>query len=194
MLVHPGLPRSRLGCSFAHVNPASGVPRTLPVERGTGLMDCWNLPLAPVAGGHRTMPRSLRARPRWPRSPTGWASTASGARNTTFSTYGYLSRPLMFAQHLAAHTPNGSRVGFRRGRAARYIIRSSSPRRSRPPMCSAADGSMSAWAAGYQRYEFDRLGHTLDESRERFDESVERPAQGICRGAVLARGQVLLLR
>ena len=68
-----------------------------------------------------------------------------------FSTYGYLSRPLMLATHLAsrivaeeiatADILSGGRLDIGLGR-------------------------------GYQTYEFERLGFTLGESRERFDEGI----------------------
>ena len=88
-----------------------------------------------------------------------------------FSTYGYLSRPLMFAQHLAAHTER-IRVG-----SAVVVLPLHHPLVVAEEIATAdvlSGGRLDVGLGrGYQRYEFDRLGHTLDESRERFDESVD---------------------
>ena len=88
-----------------------------------------------------------------------------------FSTYGYLSRPLMFAMHLAAHTER-IRVG-----SAVVVLPLHHPLVVFEEIATAdllSGGRLDVGLGrGYQRYEFDRLGHTLDESRERFDESVD---------------------
>ena len=88
-----------------------------------------------------------------------------------FSTYGYLSRPLMFAMHLAAQTER-IRVG-----SAVVVLPLHHPLVVAEEIATAdllSGGRLDVGLGrGYQRYEFDRLGHTLDESRERFDESVD---------------------
>src|SRR5262245_5087185 len=88
-----------------------------------------------------------------------------------FSTYGYLSRPLMFAVHLANHTRR-IRVG-----TAVIVVPLHHP-------LITADESGTAdllcgsrldvgLGRGYQRYEFERLGHDLAESRGRWEEAVD---------------------
>ena len=88
-----------------------------------------------------------------------------------FSTYGYLSRPLMFAMHLAAQTER-IRVG-----SAVVVLPLHHPLLVAEEIATAdllSGGRLDVGLGrGYQRYEFERLGHTLDESRERFDESVD---------------------
>ena len=88
-----------------------------------------------------------------------------------FSTYGYLSRPLMFAMHLAAHTER-IRVG-----SAVVVLPLHHPLVVFEEIATAdllSGGRLDVGLGrGYQPYEFERLGHTLDESRERFDESVD---------------------
>ena len=88
-----------------------------------------------------------------------------------FSTYGYLSRPLMFAMHLAAQTER-IRVG-----SAVVVLPLHHPLVVAEEIATADLLSGGRLDVGlgrcYQRYEFERLGHTLDESRERFDESVD---------------------
>ena len=88
-----------------------------------------------------------------------------------FSTYGYLSRPLMFAMHLAAQTER-IRVG-----SAVVVLPLHHPLVVAEEIATAdllSGGRLDVGLGrGYQRYEFERLGHTLDESRERFDESVD---------------------
>ena len=88
-----------------------------------------------------------------------------------FSTYGYLSRPLMFAMHLAAQTER-IRVG-----SAVVVLPLHHPLVVAEEIATAdllSGGRLDVGLGrGYQKYEFERLGHTLDESRERFDESVD---------------------
>ncbi len=88
-----------------------------------------------------------------------------------FSTYGYLSRPLMFALHLAAQTER-IRVG-----SAVVVLPLHHPLVVAEEIATAdllSGGRLDVGLGrGYQRYEFDRLGHSLDESRERFEESVD---------------------
>ncbi|MYJ58232.1 MAG: LLM class flavin-dependent oxidoreductase [Chloroflexi bacterium] len=88
-----------------------------------------------------------------------------------FSTYGYLSRPLMFSQHLAAQTER-IRVG-----SAVVVLPLHHPLVVAEEIATAdllSGGRLDVGLGrGYQKYEFERLGHTLDESRERFDESVD---------------------
>ncbi|MDE2745654.1 MAG: LLM class flavin-dependent oxidoreductase [Chloroflexota bacterium] len=88
-----------------------------------------------------------------------------------FSTYGYLSRPLMFSMHLAAHTER-IRVG-----SAVVVLPLHHPLVVAEEIATAdllSGGRLDVGLGrGYQKYEFERLGHTLDESRERFDESVD---------------------
>ena len=88
-----------------------------------------------------------------------------------FSTYGYLSRPLMFAIHLAAQTER-IRVG-----SAVVVLPLHHPLIVAEEIATAdllSGGRLDVGLGrGYQRYEFERLGQTLDQSRERFDESVD---------------------
>ena len=88
-----------------------------------------------------------------------------------FSTYGYLSRPLMFALHLAAHTEH-IRVG-----SAVVVLPLHHPLVVAEEIGTAdvlSGGRLDVGLGrGYQRYEFERLGHSLEESRERFDEAVD---------------------
>ena len=88
-----------------------------------------------------------------------------------FSTYGYLSRPLMYATHLAARTER-IRVG-----SAVVVLPLHHPLIVAEEIATAdllSGGRLDVGLGrGYQTYEFERLGHTLDESRERFEESVD---------------------
>ncbi len=88
-----------------------------------------------------------------------------------FSTYGYLSRPLMFATHLAARTER-IRVG-----SAVVVLPLHHPLVVAEEIATAdilSGGRLDVGLGrGYQPYEFARLGATLDESRERFEEGVD---------------------
>jgi len=88
-----------------------------------------------------------------------------------FSTYGYLSRPLMFAVHLASKTQR-IRVG-----SAVVVLPLHHPLIVAEEIATAdqlSGGRLDVGLGrGYQPYEFARLGHDLAESRERFDESVD---------------------
>ena len=88
-----------------------------------------------------------------------------------FSTYGYLSRPLMYAAHLASRTER-IRVG-----SAVVVLPLHHPLIVAEEIATAdilSGGRLDVGLGrGYQPYEFERLGHTLDESRERFDEAVD---------------------
>jgi len=88
-----------------------------------------------------------------------------------FSTYGYLSRPLMFAAHLATQTER-IRVG-----SAVVVLPLHHPLIVAEEIATAdllSGGRLDVGLGrGYQTYEFERLGFTLDESRERFDEAVD---------------------
>ena len=88
-----------------------------------------------------------------------------------FSTYGYLSRPLMFATHLAARTER-IRVG-----SAVVVLPLHHPLIVAEEIATAdilSGGRLDVGLGrGYQPYEFERLGHDLEESRGRFEESVD---------------------
>lgn len=88
-----------------------------------------------------------------------------------FSTYGYLSRPLMLATHLAGRTER-IRVG-----SAVVVLPLHHPLIVAEEIATAdvlCGGRLDVGLGrGYQTYEFERLGLGLGESRERFDESVE---------------------
>ena len=88
-----------------------------------------------------------------------------------FSTYGYLSRPLMYATHLAAKTER-IRVG-----SAVVVLPLHHPLIVAEEIATAdllSGGRLDVGLGrGYQPYEFARLGHTLDESRARFEEGVD---------------------
>ncbi len=88
-----------------------------------------------------------------------------------FSTYGYLSRPLMFATHLAAKTER-IRVG-----SAVVVLPLHHPLIVAEEIATAdilSGGRLDVGLGrGYQPYEFERLGQTLEESRGRFEESVD---------------------
>ena len=88
-----------------------------------------------------------------------------------FSTYGYLSRPLMFASHLAAQTER-IRVG-----SAVVVLPLHHPLIVAEEIAMAdllSNGRLDiGLGRGYQIYEFERLGIKLEESRERFEESVD---------------------
>ncbi len=88
-----------------------------------------------------------------------------------FSTYGYLSRPLMFATHLAARTER-IRVG-----SAVVVLPLHHPLVVAEEIATAdllSGGRLDVGLGrGYQTYEFERFGHSLDESRERFDEAID---------------------
>jgi luciferase family oxidoreductase group 1 len=88
-----------------------------------------------------------------------------------FSTYGYLSRPLMVAQHLASKTER-IRVG-----SAVVVLPLHHPLIVAEEIATAdilSGGRLDVGLGrGYQPYEFERLGASLDESRERFEESVD---------------------
>ena len=88
-----------------------------------------------------------------------------------FSTYGYLSRPLMFALHLASRTER-IRVG-----SAVVVLPLHHPLIVAEEIATAdilSNGRLDVGLGrGYQTYEFERLGYRLDESRERFDEAID---------------------
>ena len=88
-----------------------------------------------------------------------------------FSTYGYLSRPLQFATHLAAVTER-IRVG-----SAVVVLPLHHPLIVAEEIATAdvlSNGRLDVgFGRGYQTYEFERLGLSLDDSRERFDEAVD---------------------
>ena len=88
-----------------------------------------------------------------------------------FSTYGYLSRPLMYAMHLASQTER-IRVG-----SAVVVLPLHHPLVVAEEIATAdilSGGRLDVGLGrGYQPYEFERLGHDLSESRERFEESVD---------------------
>jgi alkanesulfonate monooxygenase SsuD/methylene tetrahydromethanopterin reductase-like flavin-dependent oxidoreductase (luciferase family) len=88
-----------------------------------------------------------------------------------FSTYGYLSRPLMLALHLANHTRR-IRVG-----TAVIVVPLHHPlviaeEIATVDLLSGARLDVGL-GRGYQRYEFERLGQRLDESRDRWEEAVD---------------------
>ena len=88
-----------------------------------------------------------------------------------FSTYGYLSRPLMMANHIAAKTKQ-IRVG-----SAVVVLPLHHPLVVAEEIATAdilSGGRLDVGLGrGYQPYEFQRLGHNLDESRARFEEAVD---------------------
>ena len=88
-----------------------------------------------------------------------------------FSTYGYLSRPLMFATHLAAHTER-VRVG-----SAVVVLPLHHPLVVAEEIATAdllSKGRLDiGLGRGYQTYEFERLGIALDDSRARFEEGLD---------------------
>ncbi|MCB1744371.1 MAG: LLM class flavin-dependent oxidoreductase [Gammaproteobacteria bacterium] len=88
-----------------------------------------------------------------------------------FSTYGYLSRPLMYAVHLANQTKR-IRVG-----SAVVVVPLHHPLVIAEEIATAdllSGGRLDVGLGrGYQRYEFERFGQNLDESRERFEETVD---------------------
>jgi alkanesulfonate monooxygenase SsuD/methylene tetrahydromethanopterin reductase-like flavin-dependent oxidoreductase (luciferase family) len=88
-----------------------------------------------------------------------------------FSTYGYLSRPLMFATHLAARTER-IRVG-----SAVVVLPLHHPLVVAEEIATAdllSKGRLDiGLGRGYQTYEFERLGISLTDSRARFDEGLD---------------------
>jgi alkanesulfonate monooxygenase SsuD/methylene tetrahydromethanopterin reductase-like flavin-dependent oxidoreductase (luciferase family) len=88
-----------------------------------------------------------------------------------FSTYGYLSRPLMFATHLAAHTER-IRVG-----SAVVVLPLHHPLLVAEEIATAdllSKGRLDVGLGrGYQTYEFERLGVALNDSRARFEEGLD---------------------
>ncbi len=88
-----------------------------------------------------------------------------------FSTYGYLSRPLMLATHLAGKTER-IRVG-----SAVVVLPLHHPLVVAEEIATAdllSGGRLDVGLGrGYQTYEFERLGFSLDESRSRFEEGVD---------------------
>lgn len=88
-----------------------------------------------------------------------------------FSTYGYLSRPLMYALHLANKTSR-IRVG-----TAVIVVPLHHPLIIAEEIATAdllSRGRLDVGLGrGYQRYEFERLGLSLGESRARWEEAVD---------------------
>lgn len=88
-----------------------------------------------------------------------------------FSTYGYLSRPLMLATHLASKTER-IRVG-----SAVVVLPLHHPLIVAEDIATAdllTGGRLDiGLGRGYQTYEFERLGLSLTNSRERFEESLD---------------------
>ena len=104
-----------------------------------------------------------------------------------FSTYGYLSRPLQFATHLAAVTER-IRVG-----SAVVVLPLHHPLIVAEEIATAdvlSGGRLDVgFGRGYQPYEFERLGLSLDDSRERFDESVDVILEGVRRQTIRYDGK-----
>jgi len=88
-----------------------------------------------------------------------------------FSTYGYLSRPLMLATHLAGRTER-IRVG-----SAVVVLPLHHPLIVAEEIATAdllSGGRLDVGLGrGYQTYEFERFGLALGDSRERFEEGVD---------------------
>ncbi|MEM7505068.1 MAG: LLM class flavin-dependent oxidoreductase, partial [Pseudomonadota bacterium] len=88
-----------------------------------------------------------------------------------FSTYGYLSRPLMYSVHLANQTKR-IRVG-----TMVIVLPLHHPLIVAEEIATAdllSGGRLDVGLGrGYQNYEFERMGHNLGESRERWEESVD---------------------
>lgn len=88
-----------------------------------------------------------------------------------FSTYGYLSRPLMLATHLASKTER-IRVG-----SAVVVLPLHHPLIVAEEIATAdllSGGRLDiGLGRGYQTYEFERLGLSLNDSRARFEEGVD---------------------
>lgn len=88
-----------------------------------------------------------------------------------FSSYGYLSRPLMFATHLAGRTER-IRVG-----SAVVVLPLHHPLVVAEEIATAdmlSGGRLDVGLGrGYQTYEFERFGLSLDDSRARFEEGVD---------------------
>jgi alkanesulfonate monooxygenase SsuD/methylene tetrahydromethanopterin reductase-like flavin-dependent oxidoreductase (luciferase family) len=88
-----------------------------------------------------------------------------------FSTYGYLSRPLQFATYIAAKTER-MRVG-----TAVIVVQLHHPLLIAEEIATAdllSGGRLDVGLGrGYQRYEFERLGLDLADSRPRWEESVD---------------------
>jgi alkanesulfonate monooxygenase SsuD/methylene tetrahydromethanopterin reductase-like flavin-dependent oxidoreductase (luciferase family) len=88
-----------------------------------------------------------------------------------FSSYGYLARPLQFATHLASRTER-IRVG-----SAVVVLPLHHPLIVAEEIATAdilSGGRLDVGLGrGYQSYEFDRLGQSLGNSRELFDEGVD---------------------
>jgi alkanesulfonate monooxygenase SsuD/methylene tetrahydromethanopterin reductase-like flavin-dependent oxidoreductase (luciferase family) len=88
-----------------------------------------------------------------------------------FSSYGYNPNPLTFAVKIADHTKN-LRIG-----TAVVVLPLYQPVRLAEEIALAdqlTDGRLEVGLGrGYQRYEFERLGLNLDDSRSMFDEALE---------------------
>lgn len=88
-----------------------------------------------------------------------------------FSTYGYLSRPLLLATHIASRTER-IRVG-----SAVIVLPLHHPLIVAEDIATAdllTGGRLDiGLGRGYQPYEFERLGLSLGESRERFEEGLD---------------------
>lgn len=88
-----------------------------------------------------------------------------------FSTYGYLSRPLTYAVHLANKT-HRLRVG-----TAVIVVPLHHPLAIAEEIATVdllSGGRLDVGLGrGYQRYEFERFGHDLAESRPRWEEAVD---------------------
>src|SRR5207248_6896065 len=88
-----------------------------------------------------------------------------------FSTYGYLSRPVMFALHLASKTRR-LRIG-----TAVIVVPLHHPlvvAEESATLDLLAGGRIDVGLGrGYQHYEFERLGLELESGRARWDESVD---------------------
>ncbi len=105
-----------------------------------------------------------------------------------FSTYGYLSRPLMLALHLANRTRR-IRVG-----TAVIVVPLHHPLVIAEEIATVdllSGGRLDVGLGrGYQRYEFERLGQRLDESRDRWEEAVDIILLGSGQEAVPVRREV----
>lgn len=104
------------------------------------------------------------------------AAEALGYRNCWlgehhFSTYGYLSRPLQFATHIAAKTKT-LRVG-----TAVIVIPIHNPLLVAEEIATldllSGGRADIGFGRGYQQYEFARFGLDLDKARERYDEALD---------------------
>ena len=133
---------------------------------------------------------STSAASRSRRPPRIWASPTCGWPSTTSRRYGYLSRPLTYAP-APGEQDEAASASAPRSSSSRCTTRWSIAEEIATVDILTGGRLDIGLGRGYQRYEFERLGQDLAESRSRWEEAVDIILLALERQAVQLRRQVL---